>query len=242
MSADIHNGMNEAQAFQKAEEAQFESDLQAARDMGFTNVRDYKKSMAAFENKDLDDEEYMQITKQLLADEQSQAAKFVQAQEQARAEGKYTIDELAFKNDMTEWTPEVSMILRAHKMGMTMEQFNRYMVNVSNQTQAAYKEAMNMTSDEVAQQNRRDFLHFQDELLSAGYERDTYDDHFLRTSEPLVKRKQDGLQYQANYPRMQAWVGKPNQDIKKALQAETLNAQSHVNDSIVDPAAKDMGL
>ena len=58
---------------------------------------------------------------------QEEAKQYETALDQAK--GAYSIDEFAYKQDMymSQWTPAVSQILRAHSMGMTLQQFNHYM-------------------------------------------------------------------------------------------------------------------
>ena len=120
-----------------------------------------------------------------------------------QAKGACSIDEFAYKQDMSQWTPAVSQILRAHSMGMTLDQFNHYMQDTSHgftgvqvfKPQGA-SAAVRMDEQEFVRQyrpdytkytqqdinamNSSDFQHLQTDLKAAGMPTDMYRQDFTK--------------------------------------------------------------
>ena len=71
---------------------------------------------------------------------------------------------------MTEWTPKSSQIMQAHEMGMTQQEYVDYMEHLAAGKANAYTMAKNAHHDSEQEERRLDDLHFQDELLAAGYD------------------------------------------------------------------------
>ena len=106
---------------------------------------------------------------------------------------------------MSEWSPAVSQILWAHSMGLTMQQFNHYMLDTSRGYTGvqAFKakgvdsvvrmdeqdvvkqyaqDYTKYTSQDIANMNRDDFQHLQADLTTAGMSKDMYNPDFTRNA------------------------------------------------------------
>ena len=123
----------------------------------------------------------------------------------------------------TDWTPEVSQILRAHNIGLTLSQFNNYMKLMSGSDQMrqkAYQQAQSSYSPEqLATMNKQDYLHLQDDLLTAGYDSHAYRPDFTRDQNVALKQDAGAANdYKENYQNYVSWGVIPNQDaITKAI-------------------------
>ena len=122
-----------------------------------------------------------------------------------QAKGAYAIDEFAYKEDMTKWSPEVSQILRAHSMGFTLEEFNHYMLDSSRGYSGTQvfkpkgsdtvvrmdekdvvkqytQDYTKYTREDIDEMNRQDFQHLQADLTAAGRSKDMYNPGFTRNA------------------------------------------------------------
>ena len=151
-AADVHNGMREQSAYQKQL-------LSQAREAGYMSITDYQ--LAQRSEKD--------ATK-VKEDERAFAQSVVDMQKEAKEAGYYTIDELGYQGRMTEWTPKSSQIMQAHEMGLTQQEYVDYMQHLAAGKANAYTMAKDAHRDSEQEERRLDDLHFQDELLAAGYD------------------------------------------------------------------------
>ena len=91
-------------------------------------------------------------------------------QKEAKEAGYYTVDEFAYQGRMTEWTPKSSQIMKAHEMGLTQQEYLDYMEHLAAGNTNAYTMAKDANHGSEQEERRLDDLHFQDELLAAGYD------------------------------------------------------------------------
>ena len=129
--------------------------LQPALDAGYTSRLDYDRSF-----KDGADN--------IHREERQFANKYNKAEHEAEDAGYYTIDEYQYRNNMTQWTPQVSQILKAHSLGYTLAEFNEWMEQKGAGSDNAYNSSF--TAQQISDQRVSDDLHFTDELMAAGYD------------------------------------------------------------------------
>ena len=151
-AADVHNGMREQSAYQKQL-------LSQAREAGYMSISDYQ--LAQRSEKD---------AAQVKEDERAFAQSFLNMQKEAKEAGYYTVDEFAYQGRMTEWTPKSSQIMKAHEMGLTQQEYLDYMSHLAAGNTNAYTMAKDAHHGSEQEERRLDDLHFQDELLAAGYD------------------------------------------------------------------------
>ena len=107
---------------------------------------------------------------QVKEDERAFARSFLDMQKEAKEAGYYTVDEFAYQGRMTEWTPKSSQIMKAHEMGLTQQEYVDYMQHLAAGNTNAYTMAKDAHHGSEQEERRLDDLHFQDELLAAGYD------------------------------------------------------------------------
>ena len=176
--------------------------LNIARNAGYTSVDDYLEDQA-------------DGTQTALEMEKVELSKFSEAQQDL--EGSETIDEHRFKADMSEWTPEVSQILRAHAMGLNSEQYRNYMQRLTADANESIRKnafiyALNLRRDEdtgklhgytdaeLTALNQADFAQLQTDLKSAGFDPNMYNVDFSRHETVSGERNIGDEDVDANLP------------------------------------------
>ena len=131
-----------------------------------------------------------------ISEEQSRqtAIAYVGHDQKAKGAGFYDVDEYAYNDNMTDWSPQMSQILTAHNMNFTLTEFNNYMNSMASADAAtrmdAYQEAQSgYTPEQLAAMNKEDYFHLQEDLVRAGYNRSLYNPDF--TLNPNVTAAQD---------------------------------------------------
>ena len=164
------------------------------------------------------EEDMLQMPLQSL---QEEAKTYVTALDQVK--DSYSIDEFLFKEDMSTWSPKVSQILRAHDMGMSLDQFNLYMRDTAQGYHGtiAFKpqgsdESVRMsetdfrrmygaddykyTPEQVKTMYEKDYAQLQSDLVQAGMDKDMYDRDFqLKAARTTV---QSALQQRASVEKL----------------------------------------
>jgi hypothetical protein len=197
-AADVHNGMDSQEAYEK-------QILPAAKKAGYLNAQTYIDDIAAGTTDGL---------KKEAEDYESALAQV--------PKGTYSLDDFLYEQDPQNWTPATSQILRAHAMGMTMEQFNNFMKNPNQPLANPTK----YTKENIDEMNRQDYEHLQDEILSAGYSKDAYKSDFTRNKDVALNKDVDaGNAYNDNYSHYVSWGVKPNQDVKTSMAVITDDKQ-----------------
>lgn len=163
--------------------------------------------------------------------EADEAQDYTEAQQIASDDGFYDMDEYAYNADMTQWSPDVSQILRAHSIGLTLHEFDYYMDRLSTGGSISRKTAYQFsqlykrdpdgkvrsiyTEQDVDAMNREDYFHLQEDLLRAGYDRNLYNSDFtLNAKVSAVRSDSAASDFQNMYPNYHGDINLiPNADI-----------------------------
>ena len=107
----------------------------------------------------------------------SEAQKLNTQQIKAKDAGYYDIDQALLETDptdITSWKPSDSQILQAHAAGMTLQEYTDYMYELSLGYSGDYERLPKYSKDQIRASGILDYSHFQDELQTAGYDKDLY--------------------------------------------------------------------
>jgi hypothetical protein len=189
-----------------------EAYARAATDMatsaGFTSVADYQESLQPGASLGIIEQK-----------EEEDAKQYTAARKQSRKEGFYTADEYQYKNNMVDWTPEISQILRAHGLGFTLREFNQFMEAKS--LGKAYTSSF--TDLQRKHQIERDQRHLIHDLKTTHYDdylKSQYSiDFYSRVNAGLNKMKDDTshLDYIRNHAT-QATVDRTQSETDEVLE------------------------
>lgn len=169
---------------------------------GYLNFQDY-----------LDD--FKDDTHNALTQEDDDAADYTEAQNIVEQDGFYTLDEYKYYDNMTEWTPQISQILRAHGLGLTLQQFNNYMEDKSHgihgmqafTPQGGEQVKMNeldfvrkyrpdgtkYSQQDIDDMNSLDYQHLQTDLTASGNNANAYNADFTQNKQAEVKHNNPNL-------------------------------------------------
>ena len=107
----------------------------------------------------------------------NQAQDIAKEEDTVREAGYYDIDQAYLSTDPTAvgiWKPTDSQILQAHSAGMTLQQYVNYMHELSRGEDGDFSNLPKFDPDQIRQSGILDFSHFQDELQTAGFDKNMY--------------------------------------------------------------------
>ena len=172
--------------------------VQIVRDAGYTSLDDYLSDVR-------------DGTQTALKIEQEEARNFNQVRQQI--DKSETLDEYRYKSDMSEWSPEISQILRAHEMGLTSLEFQAFQRTLASaegyhekhtrETAFLYAttfkyddsgKAIGVYSDQdYADMQADDYRRLQTDLKLAGYDPNLYNPDFTRNKSISDQKTQSSV-------------------------------------------------
>lgn len=150
---------------------------------------------------------------------------FVSAFNNARSHGFYTANEEYYNDDMQKWTPQNSALLSIHQMGITYQQYADFM-NAMN----SHSDIHQYTPKQLAEQNRLDYAHFQDDLHRAGYNISDYDENWQKQSvNSSSQNDQDKLDAIEKMKQEEDWIPEVGQHLESQnLDISPADIENHV--------------
>lgn len=107
----------------------------------------------------------------------NEALDIAKEEDTVREAGYYDIDQAYLSTDPTAvgiWKPTDSQILQAHSAGMTLQMYVNYMHELSRGEDGDFSNLPKFDKDQIRQSGILDFSHFQDELQTAGFDKNMY--------------------------------------------------------------------
>jgi hypothetical protein len=183
----------------------------ASQNAGYTSPQDYIRDKEAGTSDQLKNEGDDFARDQKFAADYNEAIDLIHPDPH---KGQTTLDESQYADHMTDWTPEISQILRAHNLGFSVSQFNQYMRELPGFANAQEQQRYITKSSGVDDgQSKVDYLHLQNDLLYAGYDQNMYNSDFTRDTDVSDQRDKVAAQRREQLGR----GGRDYQDIHDAI-------------------------
>ena len=156
----------------------FYNEMQAtAERLKITTEQLVELQQLPFEDQKRKYNQYQFERQQRTPEDVAEAQKLASIQDKVKAGGYYDLDEAILKTDptsITSWRPSDSQILQAHQAGLTLQQYVDYTHELAKGEQGDFSNLPELTNEQISVLNFRDWDQFENELVLAGLNPNSY--------------------------------------------------------------------